>query len=808
MRYAEVAVDAPLGYGRTLSYSVPPRFDLEPGQMVWAPLGPRPVRGIVFELTDHPQVEAVKDVLAPVDPSPLITPAGLELARWVSDYYLSSLYDAVSLMLPPGFENRVRCYLNRAGSPETAPGGLTAGESAVLETLTIRRETEEKELLKGVGAGSDRALRALLRRGLVERRWQLPRPRLPGRFDCFLRAEVVEDAEKVEALLRGKATRQLALYRALARTWELTPLSVANKEYGAGAVAGLLAKGLLSMEWVRAERAPTLRPERGQSASSSIRLTPAQERALGRVTSAMAAPAGTAGPFLLHGVTGSGKTEVYIRALERCVSIGKRGIYLVPEISMTPQTMHRLNARFPGRVAALHSGLTSAERFEQWWRIREGEFDVVAGPRSALFAPVADLGIVVMDEEHEWAYKQQDASPTYHAREVARKLCELSGAVMLMGSATPDVGTYHRAKLTRNALIELPGRVTPEGGHGRMPLVQVCDMRQELKEGNRSIFSRGLSSALVQCTNRGEQAVLFLNRRGSSSLVQCRDCGDPVRCRSCSVTLTYHASLSRLVCHHCNRRSPLPRACPQCRSPRIRYLGVGSQRVEDELQEVLPGVKTLRWDRDAARSPRAHENILERFLRGEAQVLIGTQMVAKGLHAPGVTLVGVMLADIGLNLPDVRASERAFQLLCQVAGRAGRGERPGVAIVQTYAPTHYAIEAAAKQSYHLFYEKEVRYRWEHANPPFNKLVHMVCAHKSADACQREAARMGCQLRQRAYSMGLSDLHVVGPAPAFPPRVRGRFRWHIILKGRDPVSFMKEMTIPQGWTIDVDPVSVL
>ena len=341
-----------------------------------------------------------------------------------------------------------------------------------------------------------------------------------------------------------------------------------------------------------------------------------------------------------------------------------------------------------------------------------------------------------------------------------------------------------------------------------MPLVQVCDMRQELKEGNRSIFSRGLSSALVQCTNRGEQAVLFLNRRGSSSLVQCRDCGDPVRCRSCSVTLTYHASLSRLVCHHCNRRSPLPRACPQCRSPRIRYLGVGSQRVEDELQEVLPGVKTLRWDRDAARSPRAHENILERFLRGEAQVLIGTQMVAKGLHAPGVTLVGVMLADIGLNLPDVRASERAFQLLCQVAGRAGRGERPGVAIVQTYAPTHYAIEAAAKQSYHLFYEKEVRYRREHANPPFNKLVHMVCAHKSADACQREAARMGRQLRQRAYSMGLSDLHVVGPAPAFPHRVRGRFRWHIILKGRDPVSFMKEMTIPQGWTIDVDPVSVL
>lgn len=808
MRYAEVAVDAPFGYGRTLSYGIPPRFGLELGQMVWVPLGPRPVRGVVFELTDQPQVELVKDIIAPVEPSPLVTSAGLELARWISEYYLSSLYAAVALMLPPGLESRVRCYLSRVGSLGTVPGGLTAGEDAALALLSSRGEIEEKELLRGVGRGGDRALRGLSRRGLVKRRWEIPRPKLPGRFDCFIRAEAMQDTEGVEGLLAKKAPRQLALYRALVQSGDLTPASIANKEFGAGAAAGLLAKGLISMEWVKADRAPAPRPASDGTVSSSILLTAAQERALKSVITALVAPSRVSGPFLLHGVTGSGKTEVYIRALEKCVSMGERGIYLVPEISMTPQTMHRLNARFPGRVAVLHSRLTPGEHFDQWWRIRDGQFDVVAGPRSALFAPLSDLGLVVMDEEHEWTYKQQEASPTYHARESVRKLCELSGAVMLMGSATPDVETYHRAKLASGRLMVLPMRVPHAGGQGRLPSVEVCDMRQELKDGNRSIFSRSLASALVQCLDRGEQAVLFLNRRGSSSLVQCRDCGHTLQCRSCSVTLTYHAYLSKLVCHHCNRRSALPRACPQCRSPRIRYLGVGSQRVVDELQQLIPGVTSLRWDRDAAQSPRAHESILGRFLSGDAQVLIGTQMVAKGLHVPSVTLVGVVLADIGLNLPDVRASERAFQLLCQVAGRAGRGPRPGSVIVQTYSPTHYAIQAAAEQSYPMFYEKEVRYRREHGNPPFNKLVHMVYTHTNAGACQREALRMGRTMRERAYSMGLADIQVVGPAPAFPHRVRGRYRWHIILKGRELVPFVSEVTSPQGWTVDVDPVSVL
>ena len=333
-------------------------------------------------------------------------------------------------------------------------------------------------------------------------------------------------------------------------------------------------------------------------------------------------------------------------------------------------------------------------------------------------------------------------------------------------------------------------------------------MRQELKEGNRSIFSRTLATALHQCINRGEQAILFLNRRGSATVVQCRDCGYALHCRRCTVVLTYHGADMRLLCHHCNRRSPLPRGCPQCRSPRIRYLGLGTQRVVEELGRLLPDVTALRWDRDSAHTPHAHKSIMERFLRGEAQVLIGTQMVAKGLHVPKVTLVGVVLADIGLNLPDFRAGERAFQLLCQVAGRAGRGVSPGRVILQTYNPTNYAVLAAAGQDYALLYSTEIQFRRQHGNPPFNQLVHMTYLHANDAACQRDAGKMGRVLRQRAYSQGLTDVEVVGPAPAFPERVRGRYRWHVILRGRNLRSFLEGVTIPQGWTVDVDPVTVL
>ena len=813
MNYAEVAVDAPIGYDRTLSYSIPSGLSLAPGDLVWAPLGRRPVQGIVFELTQNAEVDYTREIIARVEPSHLVDPLGLKLAHWISGYYMSSLFDSASLMLPPGFETRVRSYIRATTGTGRAVADPSTKEYEVLQLLAARGEMSELELIKALGKEGDKEIRGMLRREILERRRELPRPRVSYRYQCYVLAvDQNGQAKEPGRLHSNRAPRQLALYQALTGSGQMMPLSVANKEYGSGAVSGLVEKGLLALEWTRVERMPAL--QRIQELGQEVRvvLNSDQQRALEQIVASMRNKGGTPARFLIHGVTGSGKTEVYLRALEHCVRNGGKGIFLVPEIALTPQTLHRVNARFPGKVAVMHSRLSIGEQFEQWWRIKDGEYDVVVGPRSALFTPLSDLGLIVMDEEHEWTYKQQDASPRYHAREVALKLAELSGAVVVMGSATPDVETYYGAQHGDYTLLELPHRIPATIGNASRPAelaqVEVCDMRQELKSGNRSIFSRALSTSLRECTDSGGQAILFLNRRGAATVVQCRDCGYAIRCRRCSVALTYHAADVRLLCHQCNRRSSIPRGCPQCRSPRIRYLGLGTQRVVEELNGLLPHVTVARWDSDTAHSAHAHERIMERFVRAEVQVLIGTQMVAKGLHVPNVTLVGVILADIGLNLPDFRAGERVFQLLCQVAGRAGRGASPGRVIIQTYEPTNYAIEAASQQNYQLLCSTELGHRRQQANPPFNQLVHMLYRHTNSTSCQREAQRMGRVLRQKVRSLGITDVQVIGPAPGFPERVRGSYRWHLILRGRSLHSFLEGVAISPGWMVDVDPVTLL
>ena len=809
MSFAEVAVDAPIGYGRTLSYSIPLSMELEPGEMVWVPLGPRPVQGVVFDVADHPQVEATRPIIAPVEPSPILSEVGLELARWISSYYMSSLFEAASLMLPPGFETQVRAYLRRASGGRGAYPELSPKATEALDRLPDHGEVAERALRRALGRDGEGELRSLVNRGLVERRWEMPRPRLSHRYECYIQTIGLTDRDEAP-LSDIKSVKQKELYRSLVGSGDRLLRSYANKDYGAPAVEGLLQRGLVALQWVRVAREPELQRDAEVEDGLNITLTSEQQRALEAITATL--ESGPGGSFLLHGVTGSGKTEVYLRALERCLALGKTGIFLVPEISLTPQTVHRLNARFPGRVAILHSRLSVGERFDQWWKVRHGEYDVVVGPRSALFAPLGDLGLIVMDEEHEWTYKQQDAAPRYHTRQVALKLASLTDAVVVMGSATPDVETYYRATRGIHTLMELPTRVatTTAGETTSAPLahVDVSDMRQELKKGNRSIFSRELAKGLQGCADSGEQAVLYINRRGSSTVVQCRDCGHSLRCGRCSVTLTSHAADQKLLCHQCNRRTPYPKGCPECRSPRIRYLGLGTQRVMDELNKQFPTMTALRWDSDTAGVSRGHEGIMDRFQRGEAQVLVGTQMVAKGLHVPNVSLVGVVLADIGLNLPDFRAGERAFQLLCQVAGRAGRGAAPGRVIIQTYNPTHYAVSAAAAQDYATLYSREIEFRRSYSNPPFSRLIHMVYQHTNAASAQTEAERMGRILRRDAYAAGLGDLDVVGPAPSFPERVRGRYRWHIVLRGRDIRTFLEAVALPQGWTLDVDPVTVM
>jgi primosomal protein N' (replication factor Y) len=465
-------------------------------------------------------------------------------------------------------------------------------------------------------------------------------------------------------------------------------------------------------------------------------------------------------------------------------------------------------------VAVVHSGLSLGQQFDQWRRIRDGHYAVVVGARSAVFAPQPDLGLIVMDEEHEWTYKQEEPAPRYHTRAVAEKLAELTGAVLVLGSATPDLESYHRARAGRYRLLALAERVQPAADGSRscsvrpLPGVEVVDLRQELKAGNRSIFSRSLGRAVAEALAGGEQVILFLNRRGAASFVQCRDCGHVPTCSACAVSLTYHASEQRLICHHCHRSRRLPERCPQCQSPRIRFLGIGTEKVEEEAGHAFPGARLLRWDRDVTRRRGAHERILARFLAHEADILIGTQMIAKGLDMPAVTLVGAISADVGLNLPDYRSGERTFQLLEQVAGRAGRGPRGGRVIIQTYTPHHYAIEAAARHDYDAFYEHEASLRRRLGYPPFGRLARLVFAHTNAAHAQEQALRMAAVLRRERDVRGIPNLDVLGPAPALVPKVRGRYRWQITLRGGDPAELLGALSFSQGWTVDIDPVSLL
>ncbi|MCH7522665.1 MAG: primosomal protein N', partial [Chloroflexi bacterium] len=515
-------------------------------------------------------------------------------------------------------------------------------------------------------------------------------------------------------------------------------------------------------------------------------------------------------------VTGSGKTEVYLQALERVVALGKRAIVLVPEISLTPQTVRRFGERFPGQVAVMHSGLSLGEHFDMWHEVRAGRYTVVIGPRGALFAPQPDLGLVVMDEEHEWTYKQQEGSPRYHARLAAEELCRLTGAVLVLGSATPDVESYFRSTAGGSyRLLELSQRLqrTESGGvaPGPLPEVEVVDLREELKAGNRSIFSRSLDAAVRGALSAKEQVILFLNRRGTASFLQCRDCGHVPTCSSCAVSLTLHSASggeNRLDCHYCRRARAAPSGCPECGSPRIRLLGLGTERVEEEARNAFPGARTLRWDRDVTRGRDAHERILARFLAHEADILIGTQMVAKGLDMPLVTLVGVISADTSLRFPDYRSGERTFQLLEQVAGRAGRGPRGGRVIIQTYSPEHYAVAAAAQHDYHALYQREVEFRQRLGYPPFGRLARLVFAHTNERYALEQSAQMVRHLCEERDRRGLPNLDVLGPGPAFVPRLRGRWRWQIVVRGQNPTELLAEVAFPRGWTVDIDPVTLL
>jgi primosomal protein N' (replication factor Y) len=811
MAYAEVSVNAPSGQLRTFSYSIPPHLDVRVGQAVWVPFGQRLLQGIVVELTDKPAVEKTRDIAGIIDPQPLISEKQIQLASWIADYYLSSLFSALALMLPPGFERRVLTFFTER-TREYDEDKLNEAQQKIVKIVHRDGRAGLKDLEKSLGKIKAQSnANVLVKRGILERHYVLERVKV--RQKELLHVRLTATRDRVMDFLgntgaRG-ASKQAELLEYLSEQTAPVLLSEIKERTGASRVTvnALVKKGLVSLETTAVRREPGELKQGDQS--QPLVLTSAQQAAFAPIRASLwEERPGTVEHkvFLLHGVTGSGKTEIYLQALAEAVKLGKRGIVLVPEISLTPQTIERFVSRFPGRVAVLHSHLSLGEQFDEWWRIKNGEVDVVIGPRSALFAPQPDVGLIILDEEHEWTYKQHEQAPRYHSRNVALKMSQQLGCTVILGSATPDTETYYRATKGDFHLLRLSQRVTPVE-NAPMPGATIVDMRQELKENNRSVFSRALSAAIDGAMEKHEQVILFLNRRGTSTFIQCRNCGYVLKCRSCDVPMTYHMDTEALLCHQCNYHAQVPVICPRCSSRRIRYLGIGTEKLEQEVALMFPKARVMRWDRDVTRGRYAHQKILEKFRSHQADILIGTQMVAKGLDLPLVTLVGVMNADLSLGLPDLRAGERTFQLLSQVAGRAGRGTAGGQVIIQTYNPEHYAIQAAAQHDYRLFYEQEIGFRRQFHEPPFTQLASLVYTHTNDHRCIEESNAMAKRIQDERDGLGLAGVDIMGPAPAYVHRLRGKYRWQIIVRGLGLSPFLARIPFSQGWTVDIDPIGL-
>jgi primosomal protein N' (replication factor Y) len=619
--------------------------------------------------------------------------------------------------------------------------------------------------------------------GPVDDRWAIPEP------EC-------------DFVPKANATMQRAVLDALASG----PVRVAELAADLGSVDGAL-KALSKAGAVRVEKRRRLR-EAGfaeKPAPVPEQLSQGQRAALKAISETVADGGGV---VALDGVTGSGKTEVYLQAITGVLESGGSGCVLVPEISLTPQTVGRFRSRFGDDVAVLHSRLSAGERFDQWERVRSGDARVVVGARSALFAPLEDLKLIVIDEEHESSYKQGSA-PRYHAREVAERLARLSGATVVLGSASLSMETRRRCDTGAYRLVELPERVTGRG----LPPVTLVDMANEFSEGHRSMFSRPLLAALTEARERAEKAVVLLNRRGFASFLLCRECGHVPRCGSCATSMTFHETGSRLMCHHCGSTRPVPGVCPVCSSPYLRQFGAGTQRVEAELNAALPGWPVVRMDADTTQGKGAHERLLAAFEGLESGVLLGTQMIAKGLDYPEVTLVGVASADVTLNVPDFRAGERTYQLLEQVAGRAGRGERPGRVYVQTYWPDHPAIMAACNHDPEFFYSDEREARSELGYPPYGRMANILVWGRDAEKVKDRAAEV-CELAAADLPEGWC---VLGPSPAALARLKGAWRWHILVKAPEdsdlPAHLRRALaglktSADVSVAVDIDPVDLL
>ena len=746
VRAVEVAVDAAgRGGDRTYTYVVPEALaDLGVGEAVLVEFGRRQALGIVVADADLPTDVVAKPIVDRVRADgPLLPPLSLALAGWIARHYLAPPALVLRSMLPPGLLERLELVAELApGASDQAAAAdaqppVATGEGAAIPVdataadLLSQLERGPRPVRDLAGpdgrAGLMRRLRALEVAGRVSLEWTLLGAGAGPRYERWIRLVAAGRAVTATLAAGGRTAgrplgpRQVDALRELAAapTGELPAAELAG-HHGQTAVAGLVRRGLVEAEVRERPRRPLAARAVGRRGGrpSSTDLLPAQADAVERVRSAITAR--DPRPLLLDGVTGGGKTAIYVEAIGAALDAGRPALVLVPEIALALPLVDRLRADLDVRVALLHSGLGEGERADEWRRIRAGAADIVVGTRLAVVAPLADIGVIIVDEEHEAAYKS-DRTPRLQARDTAIELARLAGAAIVLGSATPAVESIGRARTNTYDRVVLPARPV-----GSAPNVEVVDLREELAAGVRGLLSRPLSAALTSLDTRsGEQAILVLNRRGTASVVLCRDCGHVQACPDCERPLVYHQAGTTLRCHHCGRATPLASRCPSCASPRIRYLGGGTERVEREVRDGFPGLRVGRLDRDVVEHRGAAERVIDAFADGRLDVLVGTSLVAKGLDIPSVTLVGIVSSDVALNLPDERAAERTYQLLVQAIGRAGRGTLPGRAIVQTYQPEHPAIRAAASGDRTAFYDAELALRERFGSPPFGRLVKLT-----------------------------------------------------------------------------------
>jgi primosomal protein N' (replication factor Y) (superfamily II helicase) len=805
-RYCDVALPVPLD--RLFTYGLPLTLQhrVQVGCRVVAPLGSRRLTGVVVDLHSNEPARDVRQILSLRDAEPVLESELLALGRWMAEYYCAPIGEVLKGMLPLSGETRRSTHYALTESGRDVTRQLIAhlpthseGDSAVQVLTLLEGRSRSTEYLASKVPHAKVALRSLVKRG-----WVAAEDREEDRDPLRARAERLEASfltrPLAEIKLKKPERELLAFLELHPGAHNLAELNQKLKQASEAARA-LARRGLILLE------TEPLAPAVGFARPKPV-LNAHQEAASAAIEQALAA--GEFKSFLLEGVTGSGKTEVYLRSIEAALAGGKNALLLVPEIALTPAVAGQFFHRFGKQVAILHSAFGDAERADQWRRIRNGQARVVVGTRSGVFAPVQNLGLLVIDEEHDGSYKQQE-TPRYHGRDVALVRAREAGAIAVLGSATPGIESRYNADQGKYTLLTLPERIARRP----MPEVEVVDMRLEFLETKKqATFSRKLLSEMRQRLEHGEQCMLLLNRRGFSSFLVCRACGERMLCENCSVALTHHRRDRRMLCHTCGFAERIPTVCPRCSSEYIQFLGTGSERVEDELHQHLPAARIARLDRDTTGGKGTFERILQTFREGQIDILVGTQMIAKGHDVPNVTLVGVVLADIGLSLPDFRAAERSFQLLTQAAGRAGRGDSPGRVIIQTLNPDHYAIRFAAAQDYAGFYRKELEFRKWLRYPPFASLANIIVRAEK----QEEALRMATEL-SHLLTPPPAGLRVMGPAEAPVLRVRNEYRYQILLKAahratlRELIHKLQAVTIEEKWkatalVIDVDPISLM